>query len=56
MKGFLDFMAQIDAEQCQEAPISTSKFKMSRKVKNLECMINNDTRVLVLARARQEGH
>jgi hypothetical protein len=40
VKGFLDFMAQVDAEQRQEAPVSTFKFKGSREVKNLECTIN----------------
>jgi hypothetical protein len=43
MKGFLDFMAQVDAVQCQEALVSTSKFKGSREV-NLECTINYDAR------------
>jgi hypothetical protein len=44
VKGFLDFMDQIDAEQRQEAPVSTSKFKGSHEVKNLECTINYDTK------------
>jgi hypothetical protein len=55
VKGFLDFMTQVDAEQRQEAPVSTSKFKKSRGVNNLECTINYDAGVLVLAGARQEG-
>lgn len=44
MKDLLDFIALIDEEHRQEAPISTSKFKMSREVKNLECSINYDAR------------
>jgi hypothetical protein len=44
VKDFLDFMAQVDVEQCQEAPVSTSKFKGSCEVKNLECRINYDAR------------
>jgi len=44
VKGFLDFMAQVDSEQCQEALVSTSMFKGSHKVKNLECTINYDAR------------
>lgn len=39
MNGFLDLMAQVDAEQCQAASISTSKFKGSCEVRNLECTI-----------------
>jgi len=37
-------MAQIDQEQRQEFSVSTSKFKGSREVKNLECSINYDVR------------
>jgi hypothetical protein len=37
VKGFLDLMPQVDEEQRLEAPVSNSKFKRSREVKNLEC-------------------
>jgi len=56
VKDFLDFMAQVDAKQRQEALVSTSKFKGSREGKNLKCTINYDLGVLILAGARQEGH
>jgi hypothetical protein len=39
---FLDFMTLIDGEHRLEAPVSSSKFKGSREVKNLECAINYD--------------
>jgi hypothetical protein len=55
VKGFLDFMAQIDAEQCQEAPVSTSKFIMSREVKNLECTINYDARGFGFSQGKARG-
>jgi hypothetical protein len=42
VKDFLDFMALIDEEHRREAPVSTSKFKGSREVKNLKCSINYD--------------
>jgi hypothetical protein len=44
VKAFLDFMALIDEEHRREAPISYSKFKGSREVKNLECSINYGAR------------
>jgi hypothetical protein len=55
VKGFLHFMAKIDAEQCQEAPVSTSKFKGSREVKNLGCTINYDARVFGSSRGKARG-
>jgi hypothetical protein len=42
VKGFLDFMTLIDAEHRLKAPVSSSKFKGSCEVKNLECSINYD--------------
>jgi hypothetical protein len=44
VKGFLDFMTLIDAEHRLEASVSSSKFKGSCEVKNLECSINYDAR------------
>jgi hypothetical protein len=44
VKGFVDFMTLIDAEHRLEALVSSSKFKGSREVKNLECSINYDAR------------
>jgi hypothetical protein len=35
VEGFLNLMAQVDAEQRLEASVSSSKFKGSREVKNL---------------------
>jgi hypothetical protein len=35
VEGFLNLMAQVDAEQRLEALVSSSKFKGSREVKNL---------------------
>jgi hypothetical protein len=35
-------MAQVDVEQRLEALVSTSKFKGSHEVKNLECTIKYD--------------
>jgi hypothetical protein len=55
VKGFLDFMAQVDAEQHQEAPVSTSKFKGSREVKTLECTINYDARGFGSSRGKARG-
>jgi hypothetical protein len=55
VKGFLDFMAQIDVEQRQEAPVSTSKFKGSREVKNLECLINYDVKGFGSSRGKARG-
>jgi len=34
VNGFLDLMAQVDEQQCQEALVSISKFKGSCEVKN----------------------
>jgi len=55
VKGFVDFMTLIDTEHRLEASISSSKFKGSREVKNLECSINYDARGLVLVGARLSG-
>jgi hypothetical protein len=55
VKGFLDFMAQIDVEQRQEASVSTSKFRGSREVKNLECSINYDARGFGSNRGKARG-
>jgi hypothetical protein len=55
VKGFLDFMAQVDAEQRQEGPVSTFKFKGSREVKNLECTINYDARGFGFSRSKARG-
>jgi hypothetical protein len=55
VKGFLDFMAQVTVEQRQEAPVSTSKFKRSREVKNLECTINYDARGFGSSRGKARG-
>jgi hypothetical protein len=52
VKGFLDFMTRIDAEHRLEASISSSKFKGSREVKNLECSINYDARSLCSSRGK----
>jgi hypothetical protein len=43
-KGFLDFLTLVDEEQHQEIPVSASKPKGSRELKNLECSINFDAR------------
>jgi hypothetical protein len=55
VKGFLDLMAQVDVEQCQEASVSTSKFKGSCEVKNLECTINYDARGFGSSRGKARG-
>lgn len=55
MKGFLDFMAQIDAEQHQGPPVSTSKFKGSHEVENLECTINYKARGFGSSRGKARG-
>jgi hypothetical protein len=55
VNGFLDYMAQIDVEQRQEAPVSTSKFKGSREVKNLERKINYDARSFGSSRGQGKG-
>jgi hypothetical protein len=52
VKGFLDFMTRIDAEHRLEASVSSSKFKGSREVKNLECSINYDARGLGSSRGK----
>jgi len=52
VKGFLELLAQVDEEQHQEVLVSTPKFKGSREVKNLECLINLMLGVLVLAGAK----
>jgi hypothetical protein len=44
VNGFLDLLAQIDVAQHQEVSVSIPKFKESREVKNLECLINYDAR------------
>jgi hypothetical protein len=44
VNGFLDFMTLIYVEHRLEASVSSSKFKGSREVKNLECSINYDVR------------
>jgi hypothetical protein len=44
VNNFLDFMAFIDEEHHLEAPVSTSKFKESREVTNLEYSINYDAK------------
>jgi hypothetical protein len=44
VRGFLDLLAQIDVAQHQEVSVSTPKFKGSREVKNLVCLINYDAR------------
>jgi hypothetical protein len=55
VKGFRDFMSQIDEEQRQESSISTSKFRRSRDVKNLECSINYDVRGFGSSRGKARG-
>lgn len=52
VKGFLDFMTCVDAEHRLEASVSSSKFKGSREVKNLECSINYDARGLGSSRGK----
>jgi len=52
VEGFLDFMTSIDAEHRIEASVSSSKFKGSREVKNLECSINYDARGLGSSRGK----
>jgi len=42
VKDFVDFMTLIVVEHRLEASVSSSKFKGSREVKNLECSINYD--------------
>jgi len=44
VKDFWNLMSKIDEEQLQEFSGSTPKFKGSRDVKNLECLINYDVR------------
>ena len=43
-KGFLGFLTLVDEGQHQEVPVSASKPKGSREFKNLECLINFDTK------------
>jgi len=52
VKDFLDFMTLIDEEHRWEAPVSTSKFKGSREVKNLECSINCDAKGFGFSRGK----
>jgi hypothetical protein len=51
VKGFLDLMAQVDVEQRQEAPFSTSNCE----VKNLEWMINYDAKGFGSGRGKARG-
>jgi hypothetical protein len=55
VKGFLDFMAQIDAEQRQGPPVSTSKFKGSREVENLEYTINYEAKGFGSSQGKARG-
>jgi hypothetical protein len=48
-------MAQVDAEQRQEASVSTSKFKGSHEVKNLECTIQYHVRDFGFSRSKARG-